>query len=471
MTDYSKTLRRQIQKHLRDITDVSGLEDFLQSVNETYRHSERDRELLERTLDLTSAELTTLNEKIRDEKARALEKLSENEQILKSINENLSEGIFRLNSQGQILFANQAFFRLFGLDASDRWKQTTLIELFADKERWTDLKSRVEINSVLKNEENQMVRSTGERIWVLISMVKVAQSSGSDCYDGSVVDITRQKEIERNLRRANDILANTINIRKKAEEDLRKALEKEKELTELKSRLVSMTSHEFRTPLTTIQTNSEILSIKLRELMGNDQSKIEKHLDRIVGEVVKLTRLMDDILLMGRYESGKIVFQPQEIDLVELASELVHSRKLLNGEDREVLLQIAGTPRPFIGDPTLLSHAITNVVNNALKYSKGCPPPEVSLHFDEEGVVLAVRDFGIGIPEGEKDKLFDTFYRATNVTNIQGTGMGLVIVKQFIELHKGTIRLESEEGKGTVVIINLPYIAPGETDKGTNQQA
>ena len=146
----------------------------------------------------------------------------------------------------------------------------------------------------------------------------------------------------------------------------------------------------------------------------------------IVGEVMKLTRLMDDILLMGRYESGKIVFQPQELNLTELVTELVQSRKIISGDDREIILKTDGTPRPFIGDPTLLSHAITNVVNNALKYSKECPAPEVSLHFDEEGVVLAVRDFGIGIPEGEKDKLFDTFYRATNVTNIQGTGMGLV---------------------------------------------
>ncbi|MFM7327124.1 MAG: PAS domain-containing protein, partial [Bacteroidota bacterium] len=163
---------------------VPGIEGFLSAINETYRHSERDRELLERTLDLTSGELTTLNEKIRDEKARALEKLSENEQILKSINENLSEGVFRLNGLGHITFANQAFFRLFGLDAADRMTQPAMQELFADKDRWTNLRSRIEINSVLKNEETQMIRSNGERIWVLISMVKVTWSPTVDFYDG-----------------------------------------------------------------------------------------------------------------------------------------------------------------------------------------------------------------------------------------------------------------------------------------------
>ncbi len=458
MTEFSKTLRRQIQKYLRDGTAIPGLEDFLVAVNETYRHSERDRELLERTLDLTSGELTSLNEKIRDEKARALEKLSENEQILKSINENLNEGVFRLNNQGQIMFANQAFFRLFGLDAGNRMTQTAIHDLFADKDQWTNLRSRIEINSVLKNEETQMIRSNGDRIWVLISMVKVARTAAVDFYDGSVVDITHQKEIERNLRRANDILANTINIRKKAEEDLRNALEKEKELAELKSRLVSMTSHEFRTPLTTIQTNSEILSIKLRELIGDEQGKVEKHLSRILNEVAKLTRLMDDILLMGRYESGKIVFQPQEVNLEELITEILNTKKHQEGDDREIVLKTTGTPKPFVGDPTLLSHAVTNVVNNALKYSKGCPAPEATLRYQDDGVIITMQDFGIGIPENEKGKLFDTFYRATNVTNIQGTGMGLVIVKQFIEMHQGTVQLDSEEGKGTTVTIRLPYL-------------
>ncbi|MFM7329283.1 MAG: sensor histidine kinase, partial [Bacteroidota bacterium] len=273
-----------------------------------------------------------------------------------------------------------------------------------------------------------------------------------------VVDITHQKEIERNLRRANDILANTIAIRKQAEEDLRNALEKEKELAELKSRLVSMTSHEFRTPLTTIQTNSEILAIKLKEIAGENSEKIEKHLNRILNEVAKLTRLMDDILLMGRYESGKIVFQPTELNLTELITDILASKKHMEGDDREIVLQTTGAHRPFVGDPTLLSHAFTNVVNNSLKYSKGCASPVAELRYEDEGAVFTLQDFGIGIPEGEKPKLFDTFYRATNVTNIQGTGMGLVIVKQFIEMHKGTVTLDSIEGHGTTVTFRLPYL-------------
>ena len=450
---YSKTLRRQIQKYLRESEHLPEMEEFLQAVNDTYRFSDRDRELLERTLELTSSELTALNEKIREERTQALEKLSENEQILKSINENLNEGIFRLNREGKIIFANPAFFSLFGLGAQNQTSELSIKDLFTEKDRWEVFKTQIEISSVLKNQEAQMIGPNGKQIWALISLVKVQHNLLDDIYDGSIVNITQQKETERNLRRANDILAHTINIRKKAEEDLHRALEKEKELTELKSRLVSMTSHEFRTPLTTIQTNAEILSIRLK----NEDEKIQKHLDRITTEVSKLTRLMEDILLMGRYESGKIIFQPAETDVLALVEEIVQIRSQHDKEKRSISLQIEGAPRHIQADSNLLTHAIGNLISNALKYSFGKPAPEVCIHFKKTDLEIKICDSGIGIPATEQSKLFDTFYRASNATNIQGTGMGLVIVKQFIELHQGSVNLESKEGEGTCVTIQLPY--------------
>lgn len=449
---FSRTLQRQIQKYIEEPEKISGLDAFLQAVNDTYRFSDRDRELLERTLELTSSELTNLNEKIREERTQALEKLSENEQILRSINENLSEGIFRLDRDGKIVFANRAFYSLFGIDPAGS-EITSIAGLFTESEKWNGFKTQIEISSVLKNEEAQMQGPNGKPIWALISMVKVQRNASDDFYDGSIVNITHQKETERNLRRANDILAHTINIRKKAEEDLRRALEKEKELTELKSRLVSMTSHEFRTPLTTIQTNAELLSIKIKD----PDPKIHKHLSRITDEVSKLTRLMEDILLMGRYESGKIIFQPGDTDLVYLLEEILQIRNQEDKEGRLIKLVTTGSPRLVSLDPNLLTHAIGNLVSNSLKYSHGKPAPEMYLSFEEANAIIKIKDHGIGIPEAERSKLFDTFYRATNASNIQGTGMGLVIVKQFIELHQGTVTLESEEGKGTCVTVSLPY--------------
>lgn len=458
--EYSRTLRRQIQKYLREVENNPGLSDFLEAVNDTYRFADRDRELLERTLDLTSSELTSLNEKFREERTQALEKLSENEQILRSINENLSEGIFRLNRDGQIIFANRAFFSLFGLPQEGTIPGSFISELFTEKDKWSTFKNQIEISSVLKNEETQMLGPNGKRIWALISMVKVSHDVIQDFYDGSIVNITQQKETERNLRRANDILAHTINIRKKAEEDLRRALEKEKELTELKSKLVSMTSHEFRTPLTTIQTNAEILAIRLKD----QDEKVFKHLERIINEVSKLTKLMEDILLMGRYESGKIIFQPAETDLIQLLQEILQIRSQEDPEKRTIALTTTGETRKLIADPNLLNHALGNLISNSLKYSRGKQAPDTSVNFGQDQVEIKIRDYGIGIPEAERAKLFDTFYRASNASNIQGTGMGLVIVKQFIEMHQGHVILESREDEGTCVTVSFPYeiIADGD---------
>jgi len=456
--EYSRTLRRQIQKYLRENENNPGLSDFLDAVNDTYRFADRDRELLERTLELTSSELTSLNEKFREEKTQALEKLSENEQILRSINENLSEGVFRLNRDGQIIFANRAFYSLFGLSPDGKDAVQFISELFTEKEKWSTFKNQIEISSVLKNEETQMLGPNGKRIWALISMVKVSREIVQDFYDGSIVNITQQKETERNLRRANDILAHTINIRKKAEEDLRRALEKEKELTELKSKLVSMTSHEFRTPLTTIQTNAEILAIRLK----NQDEKVYKHLERIINEVSKLTKLMEDILLMGRYESGKIIFQPTETDLVHLLNEIIQIRSQEDPEKRTISVNTSGEIRKVIADPNLLNHAIGNLISNSLKYSRGKKSPEATIKFETEQVEIKIRDYGIGIPDNERNKLFDTFFRASNASNIQGTGMGLVIVKQFIEMHRGQVTLESRADEGTCVTVSLPYKSAGE---------
>jgi PAS domain S-box-containing protein len=451
--EYSRTLRRQIQKYLRENENNPGLSDFLEAVNDTYRFADRDRELLERTLELTSSELTSLNEKFREERTQALEKLSENEQILRSINENLSEGIFRLNREGQIIFANRAFYSLFGLNQESADSTPSISGLFTEADKWSSFKNQIEISSVLKNEETQMLGPNGKRIWALISMVKVSRDVVQDIYDGSIVNITQQKETERNLRRANDILAHTINIRKKAEEDLRRALDKEKELTELKSKLVSMTSHEFRTPLTTIQTNAEILAIRLKD----QDEKVFKHLDRIINEVSKLTKLMEDILLMGRYESGKIIFQPAETDLIHLLEEIIQIRSQEDPEKRTISLKTSGTIRKMTADPNLLNHALGNLISNALKYSRGKQAPETTVKFEQNQAEIKIRDYGIGIPESERGKLFDTFYRASNASNIQGTGMGLVIVKQFIEMHQGHVTLESREDQGTCVTVSLPY--------------
>ncbi len=433
--DYTKTLNRQIQKHLPTENLSPALLHFLTVVNESYKQFDRDRELVERALDLTSSELVTAYEKIREEKKLVLEKLSDSEQILKSINENLSEAVFRINEDGIIYFANQAFCNMFDVEIHDGITNASISELFMDADGWKNFKSRFDTIGILKNAEIQMKRKSGEQQWALISMVKVKKNDEDWVYDGSIVNITHQKEIEQNLK---------------------VALEKEKELGEMKSRFVSMTSHEFRTPLTTIQANAEILSIKIHDKPAISIEKIEKHLNRITTEVSRLTQLMDDILIMGRLESGKIIYDPAEVDIKTLIQNLLQERDIYINEDRTIQFSCLGEERMFFGDQNLLRHAISNLISNAFKYSKGCPSPEIQLSFRTDRITIAVKDYGIGIPVEEQPRLFDSFFRATNVGNIQGTGLGLIIVKQFIEIHQGSVMVDSAENKGTRIIVELP---------------
>ena len=435
--EYSKTLKRQIQKYLSDRIITPDLLSFFSAVNDSYKQFDRDRELVERALDLTSMELVAAYEKIRDEKKVVLEKLSDNEQILKSIDENLSEAVFRINEEGVIHFANQAFSSMFDLDVNDDLVGQSISDLFMDVEGWKDFKSNFDISGIKKNAEIQMKTKSGEQRWVLISMVKVKKSDQDYVYDGSIVNITHQKEIEQNLK---------------------VALEKEKELGEMKSRFVSMTSHEFRTPLTSIQANAEILSIKIHDQQAISREKIEKHLIRITTEVARLTRLMDDILIIGRLESGKIIFDPSDVDLKSLINELLQEGDIYLNEDRTIEFTCSGDERLFFGDPNLIRHVISNLISNAFKYSKGFQSPEIHLSYLAEKITIEVKDYGIGIPKEEQSNLFDSFFRATNVGNIQGTGLGLIIVKQFIDIHRGKVIVESALNEGTRVIIELPTI-------------
>lgn len=240
--------------------------------------------------------------------------------------------------------------------------------------------------------------------------------------------------------------------------DLEISLAKETEINRMKSRFISMTSHEFRTPLTTIQANAELLEIFLNDKSLIIPKSTGKYLGRISTEVTRLTHLMNDILLMGRIESGKIPFKPLATDVVALVGELSDGQRFEDaGSDRKLQISYLGEPRLVQVDPFLFNHIITNLVSNAFKYSKGCPSPELILEFEANSLKVSVRDYGIGIPEADQNKIFDSFFRSSNVENIQGTGMGLAIVKQFLDLHNAEINILSEEHKGTTVSVRFSY--------------
>lgn len=256
-------------------------------------------------------------------------------------------------------------------------------------------------------------------------------------------------------RKENELQVKNVEL-EKIREDLEVALKKETEINSIKSRFISMTSHEFRTPLTTIQSNAELLSIFLGGLNLRDNRAPSKYLGRITSEVTRLTSLMNDILLMGRIEAGRVPFNPVQTDLNEFFGELLETHPFDPIENRKVGFSLTGAARTVSIDPFLFNHIMVNLISNAIKYSPGKPAPKVVVTFGERTTAVQVVDHGIGIPQSDLENIFDSFFRASNVENIQGTGMGLAIVKQFVEMHGGTVAIESNQGAGSIVTVTLP---------------
>jgi PAS domain S-box-containing protein len=239
---------------------------------------------------------------------------------------------------------------------------------------------------------------------------------------------------------------------KRAEEELRHALQRERELGELKTRFVAMTSHEFRTPLATIQANMDILSGYYDRLTPEKRAK---HTQVIAGQIAHMTAMLDDVLTFNRFEEGTTKLLLEPIALVALADEIIDQfRQIVR--DHEFVVQHETRPLPIEADKTLIRQAITNVLSNACKYSPA--GSTVTLRTTEESshALITISDQGIGIPEQDLPYLFEAFHRADNVGNIQGTGLGLVITKRAIEAHGGTIEVVSRVGVGTTILIRLP---------------
>ncbi|MBW4664305.1 MAG: PAS domain S-box protein [Chroococcus sp. CMT-3BRIN-NPC107] len=254
----------------------------------------------------------------------------------------------------------------------------------------------------------------------------------------------------------NEVMAiiRDITKRKRVETDIRNALEKEKELGELKSRFVTMASHEFRTPLATILSSSELLEYYSHK--WTDEKKL-KHQQRIQSSVKHMTGLLDDVLLIGKAEAGKLEFQPKLLDIIQLSRDLVEEVQvttqthIINFCIQEQWDKLDG----FI-DEKLFRHIITNLLTNAVKYSPQGKEVTFNLKRDRTSTIFSIQDGGIGISVEDQQKLFESFHRGKNVSNIPGTGLGLAIVKKSVDLHGGTIIVASQLEVGTTFVVTLP---------------
>ena len=244
--------------------------------------------------------------------------------------------------------------------------------------------------------------------------------------------------------------------RKNTEDRLLVALEKEKELNELKSKFITMVSHEFRTPMTAISMSSQIL-----EKYGDGYSKSdrEKHYKRIKEAILSLNNLMESVLNISRSEASNIPFTPTSVNLEMFLKNLISNYESIYPK-YEFILQIGKNERSFFKlDLNLITHILDNLLSNAIKYSVNNFQIILKVNIGDTFIEFIIKDFGLGIPLEDQSQIFQTFYRGNNVGNISGTGLGLNIVKIFVELHGGKVYFESSQKDGTEfhVIIPMEY--------------
>lgn len=237
------------------------------------------------------------------------------------------------------------------------------------------------------------------------------------------------------------------------EAQLREALVQEKELSELKSRIISTISHEYRTPLTTIISSAELLENYRHKL---DEDKQFKHFRRIHASVEHMTALINDVLFINKAEFEKLEFQPAPLDLVKFVGELVDEMQVAATEKHRIIFTTIDECRECYLDAKLLRQILSNLLSNAIKYSPKGGRVYLQLTCESNKAIFSCSDEGIGIPLTDQRNLFDSFSRGSNVGTIGGTGLGLSIVKKCVELHGGEIAVHSEVGVGTTFTIALP---------------
>ncbi len=409
------------------------------------------------------------------------ENLQQEKEKFEALFQYASMGILVANKNGEILMANNFLLAQFGYSSQEELVGKKIELLIPNRYHGHHTKYRDKYN---KHPEPRPM-GVGKDLFAAKKdstefPVEISLSNyimGGESYTIAFIsDISKRKEYEnavlqqkeqlaetfKKIEEMNDELEEKVELRTKqlkdtlaqlevSKDELTKALSKEKELSDLKSRFVSMASHEFRTPLSTILSSASLVS-KYTE--SEEQEKRDKHIHRIKSSVNNLTSLLNEFLSIGKIEDGKILANNISFNIKELIAALCTELEGIAKKDQQIIYKHNGEDVVVL-DPTLLRNVITNLLSNAIKFSSENGIIEVTSEVTAGEIVLTVQDNGLGISKEDQEHLFERFFRGANVTNIQGTGLGLHIVGRYIEIMDGRIEFFSELEKGTRFIITF----------------
>lgn len=373
----------------------------------------------------------------------------------------MSEGIIMVDETGKIAVANLVAEKLFGYE-KDELNGVMLETLLPKRYRGPHLTFRNNFNA--HPEPRRMgigrdltaLRKDGHEFPVEISL-SYTHVSGKLFVMAFISDITLRKQAEDAVKRSEEqLLVYAAELEQKVHartEELSKSLEKERELHELKSKFVSIASHEFRTPLSTILNS---ISLVQQYKDKGDFEKIDKLVQRVKSSVNHLTMILNDFLSLGKLEEGKVDVNTERINLEDFMNEISEEMRTLCKEGQRLNVEFDGEVKEIFSDQRILRNILFNLISNASKYSEPRKNIFLSCSGNQQSVTFSVSDEGIGIPEEDQKHLFDRFFRASNSGNVQGTGLGLNIVKRYTELLNGNISFTSEYGKGSTFIVTVP---------------
>ena len=398
-----------------------------------------------------------------------------------SLFENSTEGIILTNGAGNIVLANPAAEKMFGYLKGELNNQPIEIlvpgkfkphhhqlrkgfyqspsnrsmghgrDLFGTKKDGSEFPVEVSLSHYQR----------GEEMFVFAFIVDITLRKGIES------DLLKQKaelekitgkirqlntELEEKVEERTLILKEALQKLEQSQRELSEALDKEKQLNEIKSRFVSMASHEFRTPLTTVLSSASLLS---KYTTTDEQEKRNKHIQRIKNSVNNLNEILEDFLSLGKLNEGKVDTKSELVNLSEVLADIVDEMKAIMKKGQQFVLECNEACEAYT-DKKLFRNIIINLVSNAIKFSGEGKSITIKAGKEEGRVRVSVTDHGIGISEEDQEHLFSSFFRAANATNIQGTGLGLHIVKRYIDLLGGEVELQSELNKGTTINLIIP---------------